>query len=240
MLYKRNQPSRINFDRTNLGQNATQLHTIMIHLPFIFTAYREKLKHIWDAAESLLLIMQIVYSHEISDDDIDGLISHIETHYKYIVNVFNATLLPKHHNVLHYPNAIRKTGPLILSWMMRFEAKHQFFTNAAKKTSCFINIAKTLAKKYQELMSYTKFVTDTIEVSKTGTKFTNSNRYEEFKDIISKFVTCVHEKVEVLKFVKFNCFEYGEGFMIISDHRLFEIVNLLSNDGQILLLCHTM
>lgn len=237
LLYKRNKPSKINFDRSNLGQNATQLHTIMIHLPFILADYKEKLKDIWGAAESLLMIMQIVYSYEICDDDIDRLTSYIKTHYQYLINVFQVTLLPKHHNVLHYPNAIRKTGPIILSWMMRFEAKHQFFTNAAKKTNCFINIAKTLAKKHQEAMSYNEYQTDTLERSKINQKFIKYSRYAEFKDVVSAYVTCDHEKLEVLHFAKFNCFEYREGLMIMSNHKLFEIEIVLSNDEQIWFLC---
>lgn len=32
ILHKRNKPSKLNFDRSNLGQNATQLYTIMLHL----------------------------------------------------------------------------------------------------------------------------------------------------------------------------------------------------------------
>lgn len=209
----------------------------MIHLPFILSDYREKLANIWGTAESLLIIMQIVYSYEICDEDIDRLALHIETHCTNLIDTFKVQLLPKHHNALHYPNAIRKTGPLILSWMMRFEAKHKFFTDAAKKTNCFVNIAKTLAKKHQEAMSYNKFETDVIEVSKTCTKFIKYDRYEEFKDLISTSIECDHEKLEVLLFAKLNCFEYREGLMIMSGHKLFEIISVVSNDGQILFLC---
>lgn len=237
MLHKQNKPSKVNFDRSNLGQNATQLYTIMIHLPFILADYKDKLKDVWTAVESLLLIMQIVYSHEICDNDIDKLTSYIQTHYEYLIDIFKATLLPKHHNVLHYPNAIQKTGPLILSWMMRFESKHQFFTKAAKKINCFINIAKTLDKKHQEAMSYNNFATDIIELSKISTKFNKYGRYEELKDVVSKFVNCAHEKLNVLHFAKLNCFEYREGLMIMSARRIFEIVNVFSYNDQILFLC---
>lgn len=100
----------------------------MIHLPFIFAKYQAKLNDIWGSTESLLKIMQIVYSHTISEDDINILTSYIEEHYTFLIEKFNATLSPKDHHITHYPNAIRKIGPLINYWMLRFEAKHRFFT----------------------------------------------------------------------------------------------------------------
>lgn len=151
VLHKRNKPSTINFERSNLGQNATQLYSVMIHLPFIFRNVREKLREVWSSAESLLKLMQIVYSSEIREDDVCNLSTHIEEHFTCLQRFFDGKLIPKHHNVLHYPNTIRKIGPLINYWMMRFEAKHQFFTNAANNTKNFVNITKTLAHKHQEL-----------------------------------------------------------------------------------------
>lgn len=237
-LHKQNKPSVVNFERSNLGQNAKQIYSIMIHLPFIFAKYRDQLKDVWIAMENLLKAMQIIYSHRICEDDLANLTKYIELHYKLLIKLFNAMLKPKHHNVLHYPNTIRKTGPIIYSWMMRFEAKHQFFTRAAKNTNNFINIAKTLAKKHQEAVSYRIFTTDVIKVSKTGSNFNKCKNFSEFMDQVAKFLGYdVLNKLKVLNFAHFNCFEYRNGSIIISNDNVYEIVQVLSNEDQILLFC---
>lgn len=57
-------------------------------------------------------------------------------------------LIPKHHYMLHYPRCIRKIGPLVHVWSMRFEAKHKFFKNSIK------NITKSLALKHQYAIAF--------------------------------------------------------------------------------------
>jgi len=48
----------------------------------------------------------------------------ISEHHDMYLSLFNS-LKPKHHFLLHYPNIILKTGPLIYLSCMRFEAKHK-------------------------------------------------------------------------------------------------------------------
>lgn len=238
LLQKPNKPSLINFDRSNLGQNAKQLYAIMLHLPFIFANFKEKLKKVWPAMETLLKSMQIIYSHKICEDDINNLASYIELHYTVIMEVFAVKLRPKHHHVLHYPNAIRLIGPIIHSWMMRFESKHKFFTKAAHNTNNFVNIAKTLAKKHQEAFSFKTFATDSIETSKFIIDFERSHRYVEFSDQISRFVESENlNKLKVLKFVKLNSIEYRNGLMVIENDIVHEIVQIFSIDKRILFFC---
>lgn len=53
--------------------------------------------------------------------------------------------------MIHYPSCIRKIGPLLHTWSMRFEAKHKLFKNTLKN---FKNITKSLAKKHQMAIGY--------------------------------------------------------------------------------------
>jgi hypothetical protein len=55
----------------------------------------------------------------------------------------------KHHHLLHYVELIRKYGPLILYWAMRYEARHYFFKLVATVCNNFINILKTLMEMLQ-------------------------------------------------------------------------------------------
>lgn len=47
-----------------------------------------------------------------------------------------------------------RLGPLVRSWCMRYEAKHQYFKRLAVVTGNFINLPYTLSKRHQESLSY--------------------------------------------------------------------------------------
>lgn len=236
-LNSRNRPSTLMFERTNLGQNATHSYTIMIHLPFIFERFNENLKDIWISAESLMSMMRVIYSRNISEEDIARLSTDIEVHYNFLIDIFKTKLIPKHHNVLHYPSAIRQIGPLINYWMMRFESKHLFFTTAAKRTNNFVNIAKTLAFKHQEALSYKTFATDQIEFSKRNSNFKSDNRYSIYCNHIEKCIgQAATQNLQVLKFATFNSFEYREGCMLLNE-KIFQIVLILSHENKLLFFC---
>lgn len=236
-LCNQNKPSPLCFDSSNLGQNASQLYFIMVHLPFIFAEFKAQLNEIWEAVGSLLNVIQIVYSDKICDYDISELNENIKTHYKWLCERFHKALIPKHHIVLHYPNAIKKVGPLKSNWMMRFEAKHKFFTLAAKQTNNFVNIAKTLARKHQEQLCFKKFATDKVEISKNSIRFDLCGSYDNYKENINAFFGEKSNELNILKFVKFNCFEYREGLMIIENRNVYEIILIINENNAISFLC---
>lgn len=73
-------------------------------------------------------------------------------HHKLFKELYPSNnLLPKHHFMVHYPRCIRKVGPLIQIWTMRFEAKHKFFKYSVKN---FKNLTVSLANKHQFAVAY--------------------------------------------------------------------------------------
>ena len=66
----------------------------------------------------------------------------------------SAPLKPKHHYLCHYPPLIIHFGPLIQLWTLRFESKHTFFKQCARKLHKFKNFCKTLAERPQLLQAY--------------------------------------------------------------------------------------
>lgn len=170
-LSKRNKPSQLKLDRKNLGQNASQTYCLFINIIFIFASVKDKLEGIWIGVESLLKCCEIIYSKDISEDDINQFTVLLDLHLKCFQELFKTHLRPKQHFLTHYPTAIRKMGPVIFYWMMRVDSKHQFFTHLLHDTNNFVNIAKTLAKKHQALMAYKLFTISDIERSKTTYDF---------------------------------------------------------------------
>lgn len=150
-LDKRNKPSLVKIGKKNVGQNASQSYCLMKYLPFIFWKYKIHLCREWKTMETLLQILSILYSDVIHENDVDRLQKLIENHLHDLVVVFERHLIFKHHQLTHYTNCIRRSGPVKHGSMMRYEAKHRVFTRHAKNSNNFINIAKTLADRHQEL-----------------------------------------------------------------------------------------
>lgn len=63
-------------------------------------------------------------------------------------------LRPKHHYIEHYPDLVRRFGPLVNLWTMRFEGKHRFFKRVVHDTQNFKNVLKTLADRHQYMVAY--------------------------------------------------------------------------------------
>lgn len=63
-------------------------------------------------------------------------------------------LKPKHHYLNHYPELIVQFGPLIRLWTLRFESKHTYFKQCARRLHNFKNLCGTLAERHQLLQSF--------------------------------------------------------------------------------------
>ncbi|XP_047233654.1 uncharacterized protein LOC124875491 [Girardinichthys multiradiatus] len=100
-------------------------------------------------------ITELVVSPVHSNDSLAFLESKIIEHRQRYQALFpDVKLLPKHHYLDHYPQMIRFFGPLVEHWTMRFEAKHSFFKQVIRHTSCFKNVPLSLALKHQMMIAY--------------------------------------------------------------------------------------
>lgn len=84
-------------------------------------------KH-WELLLLLLECMEFIISPSLTPEATVYLAAIIDEHHSLFLELYpNLHLRPKHHFMVHYPNAILKLGPLVQFWSMRFEAKHGFF-----------------------------------------------------------------------------------------------------------------
>lgn len=161
-------PSMINLQKRSIGQNATQNQCLFTHLPFVLYEFRENpnIKKIWVCVTSLLRIMEIVFSYEITKTLLAHLNREIKTHLESLQNLLNEHLRPKHHFLLHYGSVVQRMGPLIHMSMMRYEATHQKLKRLVSENQNFRNINKTLAYKHQRAMANIGHAyTDDIEMT---------------------------------------------------------------------------
>ena len=138
---------------SNLGQGAANMWLLAQVLPIILRKFVTTDSHHWECFSSLLEIMGIAFSTRISLETIVYLKSAIKNHLLLFKNTFpDAPIIPKQHFLVHIPSQILKFGPLIRSWCMRFEGKHAYFKDLAKKIKNFNNIPYSLAQKNQKVV----------------------------------------------------------------------------------------
>lgn len=224
-LCQKSKPSFLDIEKLKLNQNASQSYCLMINLPFILFDVKNELEEIWICVQSLLQIMQIIFSDSILESDLKRLEGLIKIHLEAFKEKFNAKLKPKQHFLTHYPSVIRLIGPTNNYWMMRMEAKHKFFTDCVNRSRNFTNITKTLATKHQQKMSRISL--------KYGDQIEESHKIVlKESDLISRYNELIGDTDPVLykmKFTKFNGIEYRNGLMLTKDQQIFEIKNIISN-----------
>nr|XP_054775592.1 uncharacterized protein LOC129284158 [Lytechinus pictus] len=131
------------------GQNASQSWCLMRHFCLMMGDLVEVDNEYWEVIVLLLQCMDMIFSPGITREDTYFLKHLIRDHHELYLQVFEEHLRPKHHFMVHYPNAIRFVGPLRQFWTFRFEAKHNFLKQLAHLNCNFKNIAKSLAKRHQ-------------------------------------------------------------------------------------------
>lgn len=234
-LNKRNIPSKLKMKSTNLGQNSTQLYCLITNLPFILYGYRDRLGSIWMLVETLLQLIEIVFSEVLYENDLYRLETVIERHTNFIVQVMKKDLIPKHHHLLHYPRVIKAMGPAIFTCTMRSEAKHQELKSTAQKTKNFINLTKTIAEKHQQLLSLRdNRYCDQIEPGKATESFEASDEYEEYKPCFTN--TLVGNEM-LIKSLKVNDSIFRTGLLVIFESTFHEINQILQSSNSYWLLC---
>ncbi|XP_038137605.1 uncharacterized protein LOC119781269 [Cyprinodon tularosa] len=153
-LERKNRPTRVNLDSGNntIGLNWIQTLCLIRNIPLIFGDIVPKGDQNWSLLLLLLQIINIIFSPSLTMGMTVYLKHLIMEHHALFRQLYpNRNMIPKHHYMLHYPSCIRRIGPLIHMWSMRFEAKHRVFKNTLKN---FKNITVSPAKKHQMLIAY--------------------------------------------------------------------------------------
>ena len=103
----------------------------------------------WQCFGLLLSILDICTSHSCSADTVAYLTTLIEEHYLLFKEVYpHASITPKMHFLVHYPEQILRFGPVIYSRTIRYESKLKLCKQAAKFGN-FKNICFSVAQKHQ-------------------------------------------------------------------------------------------
>lgn len=242
-LEQRNKPSPITpqqLQKSHLHQSATQYRCLILNLSFILSDVlipeiqnNNAVKVAWSCIEKLLRIMQIIWSPSIEEKYLLELEKLVELFLTDFVLIFRRGITPKMHFMVHYPNTIRASGPLIHMAMLRAESKHKEFKDFAKSSNNYINVTKSMASKhqagifndlkwensYEDNISHGKMV----ELSKKITENEDSHKYLE---CLTKSFESVDD-IKIVKFVIINRCRYQKGLFVVHSESVANIIEII-------------
>ncbi|XP_072142066.1 uncharacterized protein [Dermacentor andersoni] len=126
--------------------SATQCFCLFCHLALFVGECVPSEDEVWQLYLLLRDITDIIMCRKLPVSYIAYLQRKIQLFLLDFSRLFPSVSFPcKMHYLIHYPSIMQKFGPLILLWAMRFEAKHQYFKDIARKIHNFKNLCHTLA-----------------------------------------------------------------------------------------------
>lgn len=253
LIERKNVPSKLCLRKKNLNQNASQMNCLMKHVPFIFiNLLQEKdnskrliVHKAWVLIEYILKINQIVCSSVIREKDLTDLENYTSDFLSKIKRIFKTELFPKLHFMTHYSSTMRIMGPVKFLQMMRGDAKHQPFTQYAKRCRNYVNICKTLADRHQEVLAakWAKNNTycDNVVISKKKCKVVDIKNklackiQTHFKILLDFFENI--DQVMIIDFLVINSFRFSNELFIIHLDEMHQIEAVLKCNNLFVFLC---
>ncbi|KAL7299834.1 hypothetical protein TKK_0007574 [Trichogramma kaykai] len=183
-----------------------------------------------DKAWKLYLLLREMSNLTMTSVVTESLLNHltlvISKHHSLYKTLFNDTLKPKFHFVLHYPNLMRKLGSLAQYSVIRFEGKHKTLKMIADSMTSRVNPEYSLILKHQLQMSYRLLCKTGFEKRvEIGTRvMKNINMLPSMNNLNHKLLD-YFENVEctIVKWVRVNGTLY----------KLGSVININKNDSCI-------
>ncbi|XP_013413276.1 uncharacterized protein LOC106175700 [Lingula anatina] len=225
------------------GQSASQMWCLVRYLPLMIGHMVDENNEYWQLLIVLLKCMDIIFSPTVTLGEKFYLKELIRDHHNYFLALFpHRHLKPKHHFMVHYPMVIRKIGPLVHFWTMRFEGKHNFFKRIAHVTCNFKNIPKTMALRHQTDLSCRLYAHSVLKpkVLEIGTGSSHILATLDNAELIAtSFANMpLYGELYLANWIEMQGTNYRPGMTLIigrSDNDLFLfglIVNILVDDNQ--------
>ncbi|KAF0706641.1 SAM domain-containing protein, partial [Aphis craccivora] len=149
---KRNKPSVLHIEhiqKNTIRLSASEMMSLTRSFSLIIGDFIPKNDCVWELYILLRQILDLLTSSILQIECSELLQTLVAEHHDLYMKYSKFDLKPKYHYMVHYHTMIKKFGPLISMWSMRFEAKHRISKISANTSSNRRNICKTLAIKHQ-------------------------------------------------------------------------------------------
>lgn len=129
--------------------SASEMCTLVKFLGLLIGDLIPHTTEVWQLYMNLREIICIIMAPMFTKESCKLLEVLISEHHILYMDLFKESLKPKHHYLIHYPQIMKKMGPLKHVSCIRFEAKHKEIKQNAKVITSRRNPSYTLALKHQ-------------------------------------------------------------------------------------------
>lgn len=210
----------------HLRQKAAQMMCLLCVLPFVLAPFENDTNR--EHLLNFTLLVQITHrllAYEVDHSSISTLKFMILTHHSTYRNLYpDAAFTPKFHFLVHSPSTISNFGPCRVSWCMRFEAMNAWFAQAAGQTNNFINITKSLTRRFQ-IRRCLDFGLGDGKISVLGKKLfaptfstiVDLEHYEMGPQIAQSLQIALRSRVDAASSIFVKNFEIKQGTVLLYD-----------------------
>jgi hypothetical protein len=140
-------------DEGKIRQSASQMWLLARIFPILVGDLIPSDDSHWNCFLKLLMICEICTAPVLSHDSAAYVEVLVEEHHTLFKTLYEETIIPKMHFMVHLAEQILNYGPLIHTWTMRHEAKLRVIKRAAR-VSNYKNVCQTVAKRHQHLLCW--------------------------------------------------------------------------------------
>lgn len=171
-------------DSLTLKMSATQILCFVKYFGLLIGDLVPDDDPFWLLYKLLREILDIVFAKNIHNNYFNILQVLVNEHHKLYLQITNDNLKPKYHILVHYPNFMKKAGPVSQFSCFKFEAKHKFLKKSAFTNSCKKNKAYSVAVKHQLHMCY-RFLSSSSILQNFSTGSKKMNQFEKTQILAS-------------------------------------------------------
>jgi len=217
----------LHLQKYHLKMSAREVMTFVHFFPLMIGDLIPENDDVWNFVIILLKIIELLMSYKFTDNSIKYLEQLIKDHNSLYSLLFNDTLKPKHHFLIHYPNLIRESGPPRHFWCFRFEGKHKEIKTYARSITSRKNITLTLAKKIQIKFAYLLMQPKKHNLVLNPKHIIKDSPYSKLINDTYKITSKQYECYNKIEYMGTN---YKEGYYLtrfIFEMCLFEIIEII-------------
>jgi hypothetical protein len=219
---RKNKPSPILItgNKIRVRQKAAKMACLFRILPFIIGEKIDKKDENWELYLILSRIIDIIHTRNNSIGVTYQLEIMIREHHEKFKLLYpDVTLKPKHHNMIHYGEAIRRLGNLVDYSSIRFEAKHSFFKTSFETSNNTINVPKNLSNKHQTMFAYNLIQDDQLNTKLILLK-AETIKFSQLKNnrklVLSKIESiCDQDTLDISSVFEYYGYVYKSGMVFI-------------------------
>lgn len=221
----------------HLKMSAREMMTFVTYFPLMIGDLIPTDDDVWLFVMTLVQILDKILAFRVTDFSISSLKAIIETHNNQFMNLFKENLKPKYHILTHYPDVMKKCGPVRKYWCFQFEAKHRGFKIYSHAITSRRNIGLSIEKKYQFV--FANYLLESAD--KCDLITLQKHKIEcNLKDFVSSKLNKSPSDLSFYKKVVYKNVVYKSNFFVAErdiDYNIFKIVYIVTTDETLQLFC---